>query len=198
LSEAFGFDKIKLLRSEQEDFSMNVKAALILAAVVALITAMVFLILYGIGGRQNLQTTIPLPSDKAAQAYVLDKKLLASVSKITTINAGGPNFTMLQGNDEAGNAAIVWLTGKDNEIVVRGSALVKDGVPREAVIAKLKEKNIDSTQIEDMFISPYDYTSGRIIWFVREKNIRKHWLSYDFKTGEFLWDVFQDPTAWKL
>ncbi|MDB5053383.1 MAG: putative rane protein [Bacilli bacterium] len=177
---------------------MNVKAALILAAVLALITAMIFLILYGIGGRQNLQTTIPLPSDKAAQAYVLDKKLLVSVSKITTINAGGPNFTMLQGNDEAGNAAIVWLTGKDNEIVVRGSTLVKDGVPQETVIAKLKEKNIDSTQIEDMFISPYDYTSGRIIWFVREKNIRKHWLSYDFKTGEFLWDVFQDPTAWKL
>jgi uncharacterized protein YpmB len=174
------------------------KAALIVAALIVIITAIVFLILYGVGRQESLQTIIQLPSDNAAKAYAIDNKLLASVTDITTINAGGPNFKTLTGKDDTGSDKIVWLTGKDNKIVVRGSTLVKDGVDKQVVIDKLKEKNIPSDQIEAMFISPYDYTSGRIVWFIRVKDIRKHWLSYDYKTGEFLWEVFQDPTAWKL
>jgi uncharacterized protein YpmB len=174
------------------------KAGLIVAAIIVLITGLVFLILYGVGGRESMQTIIPLPSDTAAKAYVIDNKLLASVTDMTTINAGGPNFKTLTGKDDTGRDKIVWLTGKDDKIVVRGSALVKEGVDKQVIIDKLKEKNIPSDQIEAMFISPYDYTSGRIVWFIRVKDIRKHWLSYDYKTGEFLWEVFQDPTAWKL
>jgi len=52
--------------------------------------------------------------------------------------------------------------------------------------------------VEAILIAPYDYTSGRITWFIREKSIRKHLITYDFKTGEVLGDVYQDPTAWKL
>jgi uncharacterized protein YpmB len=177
---------------------VQTKAALIVTALIVFITAIVLLILYGIGGRESLQTIIPLPSDNAAKAYAIDNKLLASVADTTIINAGGPNFKTLTGKDDTGSDKMVWLTGKDNKIVVRGSALVKEGVDKQAVIDKLKEKNIPSGQIEAIFVSPYDYTSGRIVWFIRVKDIRKHWLSYDYKTGEFLWEVFQDPTAWKL
>jgi uncharacterized protein YpmB len=195
LSETVGFDKIN---NGTGGYVMNIKAALIVTAIVALATGLVFLILYGVGGREDLKTTIPLPTDGAAKAYVLDKKLLVAVNEVKTINAGGPNFTMLQGTDEAGNDKLVWLTGKDNKIIERGSILVKEGVVQDIIMTKLKEKNITSDKIQEIFISPYDYTSGRIVWFVKEKDIRNHMLSYDFKTGEFLWEVYQDPTAWKL
>jgi uncharacterized protein YpmB len=178
--------------------SNNVKAGLIISGILAVVFAMVFLILYGIG-REDLKTEIPLPSDEAAKAYVLEHKLLADVVEVRTIHPGGPNFKSLQGIDEAGHEKIVWLTGKDKKITERGSVLIEEGLSKETILAKLlKDKNIKEEQIASIFIAPYDYTSGRIIWFVKEKDIRGHLLSYDYKTGELLFEIYQDPTAWKL
>jgi uncharacterized protein YpmB len=178
--------------------SNNAKAGLIISGILVVVVAMVFLILYGVG-REDLKTEIPLPSDAAAKAYVLENKLLVDVVEIRIIHPGGPNFKEVQGTDAQGQDKRVWLTGKDKKIVERGTALVQAGVTKEIVLAHLlKDKNITADQIETMFITPYDYTSGRITWFVKIKDIRGHMLSYDFKTGEFLFEVFQDPTAWKL
>jgi uncharacterized protein YpmB len=178
--------------------SNNAKAGLIISGILIAVTALVFLILYGIG-REDLKTEIPLPSDAAAKAYVLEHKLLVEVNEITIVHPGGPNFKSLLGKDETGQEKFVWLTGKDNKIVERGSVLVKEGLTKLDILAKLaKEKNITQAQIEAMFIAPYDYKSGRIIWFVKEKDIRGHMLSYDYITGELLFEIYQDPTAWKL
>jgi uncharacterized protein YpmB len=178
--------------------SNNAKAGLIIGGILVVVVAMVFLILFGIG-REDLKTEIPLPSDAAAKAYVLEHKLLKDVVEIRTIHPGGPNFKSLQGTDEAGKEKIVWLTGKDTKIVERGTVFVQEGLTKQFILDKvLKEKNIKEDQIAAIFISPYDYTSGRIIWFVKEKDIREHMLSYDFKTGQLLFEVYQDPTAWKL
>jgi uncharacterized protein YpmB len=178
--------------------SNNAKAGLIISGILVVVIAIVFLILYGIG-REDLKTEIPLPSDAAAKAYVLQHKLLVEVSQIQVVRPGGPNFKALQGKDQAGEEKLVWLTGKDNKIVERGSALVKEGISKLDMLAKLaKDKNITQAQIEAMFITPYDYTSGRIVWFVREKDVRGHILTYDYKTGELLFEVYQDPAAWKM
>jgi uncharacterized protein YpmB len=178
--------------------SNSAKAGLIISGILVVVIAMVFLILYGIG-REDLKTEIPLPSDAAARAYVLEHKLLVEVNQIQIVRPGGPNFKSVQGKDEAGQEKLVWLTGKDNKIVERGSVLVKEGLTKLDILAKLaKDKNITEAQIEAMFITPYDYTSGRIVWFVREKDVRGHILSYDFKTGELLFEVYQDPSAWKM
>lgn len=178
--------------------SNNAKAGLIISGILVVVVAMVFLILYGIG-REDLKTEIPLPSDEAAKAYVLKNKLLTNVVEISTVHPGGPNFKSLQGTDEAGREKIVWLTGKDKKITERGSILVKEGLNKATILAKLlKEKNIKEDQLAAILIAPYDYTSGRIVWFVREKDIRGHILTYDFKTGELLFEIYQDPTAWKL
>jgi uncharacterized protein YpmB len=178
--------------------SNNAKAGLIISGILAIVVAMVFLVLYGIG-REDLKTEIPLPSNEAAKAYVIEHKLLANVGEIRTVHPGGPNFISLQGTDEAGHEKLIWLTGKDKKITERGSVLVAEGLSKEIILAKLlKEKNIKAEQIESLFIAPYDYTSERIIWFVREKDIRGHILTYDYKTGELLFEIYQDPTAWKL
>jgi uncharacterized protein YpmB len=178
--------------------SNNAKAGLIIGGILIAVIAMVFLILYGVG-REDLKTEIPLPSDAAAKTYVLEHKLLAEVNRMEIIRPGGPNFKAIEGKDEAGLDKLVWLTGKDKKIVERGSVLVKDGLTKLDMLAKLaKEKNITQAQIEAMFVTPYDYKSGRIVWFVREKDIRGHILSYDFKTGELLFEIYQDPTAWKM
>ncbi|QGQ94143.1 hypothetical protein EHS13_04090 [Paenibacillus psychroresistens] len=178
--------------------SNNAKAGLIITGILIVVSAMVYLVLYGIN-REDLKTEIPLPSDEAARAYVLEHKLLTTVEEIRTEHPGGPNFKSLQGTDEAGKVKIVWLTGKDTKIKERGSILVEEGLTKEFMLAKLlKEKNIKESDLKDIFIAPYDYTSGRIIWFAKEKDIRGHVLSYDFKTGELLFEIFQDPTAWKL
>ena len=178
--------------------SNNLKAASIILALLVAVTGLVYLLLYGVGGRSEVKSILPLPTDNAAKAYVLDKKLLVSINTVTEINAGGPNFKAIEGTDNTGNDKTVWLTGKDDNIVERGSALLKDGLSKEAIYAKLLEKKISRDQVEEMFISPYDYTSGTIIWFVRTVDIRKHWITYDYKTGEVLSDLFQDPNAWKL
>jgi uncharacterized protein YpmB len=178
--------------------SNNAKAGLIITGILIVVSAMVYLVLYGIN-REDLKTEIPLPSDEAAKAYVLEHKLLTKVEEIRTEHPGGPNFKSLQGTDEAGKEKIVWLTGKDTKIIERGSILVEEGLSKETMLAKLlKDKNIKEADLASIFIAPYDYTSGRIIWFAKEKDIRGHVLSYDFKTGQLLFEIFQDPTAWKL
>jgi uncharacterized protein YpmB len=178
--------------------SNNAKAGLIISGILVVVVAMVFLILYGVG-REDLKTEIPLPSDQASKAYVLEHKLLVNVMAISTIHPGGPNFKALQGTDEAGKEKIVWLTGKDKKIKVRGSILVEEGLKKEIILAMLlKDKNIKEDQLATIIIAPYDYTSGRIVWFVKEKDIRGHILTYDFKTGQLLFEIYQDPTAWKL
>jgi len=178
--------------------SNNAKAGLIISGILVVVVAMVFLILYGVG-REDLKTEIPLPSDQASKAYVLEQKLLVNVTAISTIHPGGPNFKALQGTDEAGKEKIVWLTGKDKKIKVRGSILVEEGLKKEIILAMLlKDKNIKEDQLATIIITPYDYTSGRIVWFVKEKDIRGHILTYDFKTGQLLFEIYQDPTAWKL
>jgi uncharacterized protein YpmB len=178
--------------------SNNAKAGLIISGILIVVVAMVFLILYGIG-REDLKTEIPLPSDEAAKAYVLEHKFLVNVVEVRTVHPGGPNFKSLQGKDESGHEKIVWLTGKDNKIVERGSILIEQGLSKETILTKLrKDKNIKPEQIASIFIAPYDYTSRRIIWFVKEKDIRGHLLSYDYKTGELLFEIYQDPAAWKL
>jgi len=178
--------------------SNNAKAGLIISGILVVVVAMVFLILYGVG-REDLKTEIPLPSDQASKAYVLEQKLLVNVTAISTIHPGGPNFKALQGMDEAGKEKIVWLTGKDKKIKVRGSILVEEGLKKEIILAMLlKDKNIKEDQLATIIITPYDYTSGRIVWFVKEKDIRGHILTYDFKTGQLLFEIYQDPTAWKL
>jgi uncharacterized protein YpmB len=178
--------------------SNSAKAGLIIGGILVVVIVMVFLMLYGIG-REDLKTEIPLPSDAAAKAYVLEHKLLVEVNQIQIVRPGGPNFKSILGKDEAGQEKFVWLTGKDNKIVERGSVLVKEGLTKPDILAKLaKDKNITESQIAAMFISPYDYTSGRIVWFVREKDVRGHILSYDYKTGELLFEVYQEPSAWKM
>ncbi|MEX2460651.1 MAG: hypothetical protein WD469_05030 [Paenibacillaceae bacterium] len=179
--------------------SNNVKAGLIISGILVVVAAMVFLILYGVGGRGDLKTEIPLPTDEAAKAYVLEHKLLVNVVEIRTVHPGGPNFKSLQGTDEAGDEKLVWLTGNDKKITERGSVLIDVGLTKETILAKLlKDKNIKEEQIESIFVAPYDYTSGRIVWFVQENDIRGHILTYDFKTGELLFEIYKDPTAWKL
>src|SRR5665647_1325937 len=166
--------------------SNNAKAGLIISGILVVVVAMVFLILYGVG-REDLKTEIPLPSDQASKAYVLEQKLLVNVMAISTIHPGGPNFKALQGTDEAGKEKIVWLTGKDKKIKVRGSILVEEGLKKEIILAMLlKDKNIKEDQLATIIITPYDYTSGRIVWFVKEKDIRGHILTYDFKTSQLL------------
>lgn len=177
---------------------INVKATAILVAILAATTALVFIILYGIGGRGVEKTILPLPTDAAAKAYVLQHNLLTNVTLTELIKSGGPHFKMLHGTDEAGLEKLVWLTGKDNDITVRGMVHLREGLSRESILVKLNEMNITPEKIQSMHITPYDYTSNRIVWFIKENDIKKHMLSFDFKTGEFLWDVYEDPTAWKL
>jgi uncharacterized protein YpmB len=181
-----------------EAMSNNMKAGLIISGILVVVVAMVLLVLYGVG-REDLKTEIPLPSVEASKAYVLDKKLLTNITEISTIHPGGPNFIAVQGTDEAGKEKIVWLTGKDKKITVRGSISLDEGLKKEDILAKLlKDKNIKEEQLATIIIAPYDYQSGRIVWFAREKDIRGHILTYDFKTGELLFEIYQDPTAWKL
>jgi len=178
--------------------SANMKALLIILAILLVIAGLVYLLLYGIGGRQSLVNVLPLPSNHAAETYVLDNKLLSQVSSVNTIDAGGPVFTAVIGTDGAGDSKTVWLTGKDNQITVRGSAVMKEGLSKTDIYNKLLLKKITRDQVDALFTSPYDYTSGKIIWFVQIHDIRNHWITYDFKTGAVISDVYQDPTAFKL
>ena len=176
---------------------MKLKATLILLALIIFTFGLVFALLYGVN-RQTKTTEAPLPTDQAAQAYATQHQLLQTVTTIESIRLGGPTFKFLQGNDVQGNEKIVWLAGRDKHIKEYGSILLKDAVPKETILQKAAAKGVPESEIVDIFIAPYDYTSGKIVWFVRNKDIKKYMLFFDAKTGELIWEAYEDPTAWTL
>lgn len=177
---------------------MKMKATLITMAILAVVGVMVALLVYG-GMNNNKKTAEePLPSMQAAKTYALDHKLLASITDVKKTRPGGPVFQMVSGKDASGQDKLVWLAGKDNNITKYGDVLLKDGLPRSEIIAKLKEKNIPEENLLDLYVTPHDYTSGKIVWFAQEKGDKKHMLWFDFQTGDQIWEGYQDPTAWKL
>jgi uncharacterized protein YpmB len=141
---------------------------------------------------------MPLPSDAAAKQFVLDKGLLADIKEIKRTRSGGPVFVMLRGTDATGVDRAVWVAGRDSTVKEYGSIPLKDGVSRETILEKLKAKNLTGDKIAELFVTPYDYTSGKITWFFRETGDRKHMIWFDFRTGEQIWEGYEDPTAWKL
>ncbi|GIP34977.1 hypothetical protein [Paenibacillus sp. J2TS4] len=177
---------------------MKLKATLILLALLAGTTLIVFLLMYGTGN-QNLRQNMAkdLPTHDAAQAYVLDQKLLASVDEIQAIHPGGPSFLMLTGKDDNGLDKYVWVAGKDDSIEVYGAVLETDGVAEQAIVESLQAKGIETDQIAEMHIVPHDYRSQNIVWFVREKGEKRHMLWYDFATGDLVWEAYGEPTAWE-
>ncbi|WNQ12193.1 hypothetical protein MJA45_03840 [Paenibacillus aurantius] len=177
--------------------NIKMKATLILLAILGVTGLLVYLLILG-GMRNDTQTVLTLPSESEARAYVLDKKLLASASKIEKTRSGGPEFLMVDGFDAEGNPKAVWLAVKDKSIKVFGSALYKEGVTKESIVAKVKEKGIAEDQIRYIYPTAYDYTSNKVIWYVQEQGDKKHMLMYDFHNGDLLWEGYQDPTAWKL
>jgi uncharacterized protein YpmB len=178
---------------------MRTKAILIIIGILIIVGALVALLLYGIGNRESARVgSLPVPSDTAARAYVLDHKLLVAVEEIQSINVGGPTFKMLTGTDAAGKVKAEWLTGDDTKITEQASVMLEDGITKAQVLPQLLAKGIDPQQIEMMSVTPYDYTSHRMVWFVRVKGIKGHMLWYDFKTGEPVWEAFADPTAWSI
>lgn len=177
---------------------MKWKALLILTAMVVLSVGAVFLLLYGFGRDDQSVKAAMLPSDEEAKQYVLDNKLLADVRELQKIRVGGPTFKMVTGFDEKGQEKIVWLTLEKKEIKSYGSVFPKDGVTKEQIIAQVKEKGIEQENIRDIFIAPYDYISDKIVWFVLKKGEKGHMIWYDFKTGDPVWEAYQEPTSWSL
>jgi uncharacterized protein YpmB len=178
---------------------MRTKAILIMFGILIFVGALVMLLLFGVGNQDGDRVgSLPVPSDTAARAYVLDHNLLAAVAEIKSINVGGPTFKMLIGTDTAGKVKAEWLTGDDNKITEHASVMMQDGITQEQVLPKLMEKGIDPAQIETICVTPYNYTSHQIVWFVRIKGIKGHMLWYDFKTGEPVWEAYADPTAWSI
>jgi uncharacterized protein YpmB len=178
---------------------MRTKAILFIIGILIFVGVLVALLLYGLGNRDGSRVGgLTVPSDAAAKAYVLDHKLLVAVEEIKSINVGGPTFKMLIGSDAAGKAKGEWLTGDDNKITEQASVMLQDGVTKEQVLPKLQEKGIDPMQIEAMYVTPYNYTSHQMVWFIRIKGIKGHMLWYDFKTGEPVWEAYSDPTAWSI
>jgi uncharacterized protein YpmB len=177
--------------------TMKTKVTLILLAILAATGLIVFLLMQGVGHRDQAGEEL-IPSDSAAKAYVLQSKLLTTVTEIKRARPGGPVFKLVAGKDDAGNDKVVWLTGKDKSIMTKGTALLKDGVPRDQIVAKASAKGITPDQTLDMYVVPHDYESSKIVWFVQDKSDKKHMLWFDFKTGELMWEAYQDPTAWKL
>ncbi|MFD0867905.1 Uncharacterized protein conserved in bacteria [Chlamydia abortus] len=177
---------------------MKLKATLILLALFAGTTLIVFLLMYGTGNpnlRQN--TARDLPSHDAARAYVLDHKLLASVDQIQALYPGGPAFLMLSGRDDNGQVKYVWVAGPDESIEVYGTALESEGVPETDIAEALKKKGIETDQIAEIYAVPRDYTSKKIVWYVREKGEKRHMLWYEYETGELYWEAYGEPTAWE-
>jgi len=178
--------------------SKNMKALLILILVLGVTTGVVFLQVYGIGNRNEPKLGRPVPSDAAARAYVQEHQLLASVTRTESVVASGPTYMIVTGTDSAGAEKFVWLTGRDKKIESLGSILAKDGVPREQIVAKLAADNVPESEIQYLFAAPYDYNSGKIVWFAQDKSVRHRVFWFDFKTGELIRDDVLDPTAWSL
>ncbi|WP_409342900.1 hypothetical protein [Paenibacillus sp. MBLB4367] len=177
---------------------MKWKALLILIAIVALSVGAVFVLLYGFGRDDQAVKAALLPSDEEAKQYVLDNKLLSEIREQQKIRVGGPTFKMVTGFDAQGQEKIVWLTLEKKQIKSYGSAFTKDGVTKDLILAKAKEKNVQPENIKEMYIAPYDYVSDKIVWFILEKGERGHMLWYDFKTGDPVWEAYQEPTSWSL
>ncbi|WP_040949706.1 hypothetical protein [Gorillibacterium massiliense] len=177
---------------------MKAKAVLILLGILVGVGLLVGLLLYGSMRNNEKTAEMPLPGADAAKQFVLDKGLLANVQETSTLRSGGPVFLELKGTDGAGVDKTVWVAGKSSQIKEYGAVLTQDGVSRESILAKLKDKGITEDQVRDLFITPYDYTSGKITWFFREKGDRKHMIWFDYTTGEQVWEGYEDPTAWKL
>lgn len=178
---------------------MKWKAAIILTIIVAVTVGAVFLLLYGFSRDDKAIKVAMLPSNDVAKQYIMDNKLLTGIRELRTARVGGPAFMMATGTDDQGNEKIVWLTGeKLDSIKMYGSSLIKDGIPKQQIIEKAKEKGVMPDQIKDMFVAPYDYTSQKLVWFILEKGDRQHMLWYDFQTGDPVWEAYQEPTSWSL
>lgn len=176
---------------------MKLKATLILLGIIGASCAIVFLLLYGVGrSDEHLQTVAPLPSNDAATAYVIDNKLLTDVDQIKQILPGGPSFLMLTGTDDAGQQRHVWVTGNDDDIKDYGSVAVDEGQSEEQILQALEEQGIGADEVAEMFVTPYDYTSGKFTWFVRETGVKRHMLWFNYDDGSLFWEAFGDFTAW--
>ena len=177
---------------------MKVKAVLILLLILAGTGTLVGLLVYG-GVRNNEKSAeMPLPTATAAEKFVLESGLLTNVEDTVTLRSGGPVFLQLQGKDNEGNDKLVWVAGRDESIKEYGNVRTRDGVTRETIVSKLEEKAIGEDAIRDLFIAPYDYKSGKIVWFFRKTGDRKHMIWFDFITGDQVWEGYEAPTAWKL
>ncbi|GIP39879.1 hypothetical protein J31TS4_31590 [Paenibacillus sp. J31TS4] len=177
--------------------SVTMKATLIMAILIVVVVGAVYLLVYGIN-RDPAQQQVSggaIPSEETARAYVEDRKLLATVDKTQAIHPGGPSFMMITGKDASGQEKVVWLAGKPGEIKEYGSVLTKDGKPRDQILAELAKKGIPESELDFLYISPYDYTSGKIAWFAQEKGTRDHMLWYDFQTGEQFWEAYGNARA---
>jgi uncharacterized protein YpmB len=177
---------------------MKTKVTLITLAIFAVVGLMVYGLTYGIGNRKAVNSAKSLPSDAAARAFVLEQKLLTNVTEVRAVKPAGPEFKVLSGLDASGAEKVVFLTGTDNHIVNEGSVFLKDGVPREQIVEKMKEKGIPPEQTQDLVVTRHNYATDKVIWFGMDKDIKRHMLFYDFKTGDLIWEAYEDPTAWKL
>lgn len=176
---------------------MKLKATLILLGILGGSCAMVFLLLYGIGrSDESLQTIVPLPSNQAATNYVIENKLLSEVDQIKQILPGGPSFLMLTGKDENGQQRHVWVNGDDDSIQDYGSVAADEGQSEEQIRSQLEEQGIGADDIAEIFVTPYDYTSDKYTWFVRETGVKRHMLWYDYHDGTLFWEAYGDFTAW--
>ncbi|WP_010276187.1 hypothetical protein [Paenibacillus senegalensis] len=176
---------------------MKLKATLILLGILGGSCAIVFLLLFGVGrSDEHLQTIVPLPSNQAATNYVIENKLLSEVDEIKQILPGGPSFLMLTGTDENGQKRHVWVNGKDDAIQDYGSVAIDEGQSEEQIRRQLEEQGIGEDDIAEIFVTPYDYTSGKYTWFVRETGVKRHMLWYDYYDGSLFWEAFGDFTAW--
>ncbi|MFC4769978.1 hypothetical protein [Effusibacillus consociatus] len=131
------------------------------------------------------------PSVNEAKEYTLKNGLLKSID-IVRRTPPGPVVTMLIGKDGEGNEKIVWLDGDSKGYIhLTGSVLLKDGMAKNEILSKIKEKGFDSDTIEDIYVAPQDYNAKRIVWCVHMKGPDQHSFVFDFKTGELLVEHYQ-------
>lgn len=131
------------------------------------------------------------PSADDAKAYVLQNGLLKSVAEVRHTRPG-PVVTMLIGQDARGNEKVVWLNGDSKgNIRITGSVLLKDGIARNDILSKLKERGFDPEKIDDIYVAPLDYNGTRIAWLVTLQSPDQHSFVFDFRTGQLLVENYQ-------